>query len=291
MKSLILLRGRYVLSGIIFLGTNNIEQIKSFYTDKLGFILWHHKEDCIILRHGNLLLGFCKREKIDNEGLLSIFFPEKEIIDMYYLKLKDFSISKPEIDPKYGVYRFFIKDPEGRLIELMSFAEKSIQFLTGDELLLTRRSIREFENKEVPDEVLWKIFELCRWSPTSKNSQSYYLIVIKNKEVLEKLAALRGISSSPIGNAPMAVAICSNPNKSRRHVQDACIAAYHFLLACWIYGLGTCWIAAMDRDDVKEMLNIPKNHYIATITPVGYPKYIPEPPPRKPAEEFVKIFS
>ena len=88
----------------------------------------------------------------------------------------------------------------------------------------------------------------------------------------------------------MAVAICSDPDKSRRHIQDGVIAAYHFMLAAWFYGLGTCWIAAMDRDDVKDKLGIPKHHYVATITPLGYPEFIPEPPPRKPAKEFVKFF-
>jgi len=61
------------------------------------------------------------------------------------------------------------------------------------------------------------------------------------------------------------------------------------MLAAWSYGLGTCWIAAMDRDDVKEVLGIPKEHYIATITPLGYPEFVPRPPPRREAREMVKF--
>ena len=54
-------------------------------------------------------------------------------------------------------------------------------------------------------------------------------------------------------------------------------------------GLGTCWIADMDRDEIKDMLDIPREHYIATVTPLGYPleKDIPCPV-RKKTEEFIQ---
>ncbi|MBN1211520.1 MAG: nitroreductase family protein, partial [candidate division Zixibacteria bacterium] len=80
-----------------------------------------------------------------------------------------------------------------------------------------------------------------------------------------------------------------DPTISNRFIQDGCIAAYHFIMAAWFYGLGTCWIADMDRDEVKAKLNIPPEHYVATITPLGYPlspnKKAPE---RKAREEFIK---
>ena len=160
--------------------------------------------------------------------------------------------------------------------------------MTGRKLLLTRRSIRNFKKEEVPQKVLWKIFEICRFSPTSKNCQSYYYIVIKNKEIINFLANIREYSY-PLKNAPMAVAICVDTNKTKRVYEDGHIAAYHFMLAAWYYGIGTCWIAGMDRDDVKEKINIPKEHYIATITPIGYPEFIPQPPPRRKKEEMVKF--
>lgn len=162
--------------------------------------------------------------------------------------------------------------------------------ITGIDLLKTRRSIRYFDTKrEIEHKILWNIFELCRYAPTSKNSQSYYFVVIKDRKILDYLGSVRGEYSAPIARAPMAVAICSDPNLSRRYIQDGCIAAYHFMLAAWIYGLGTCWIAAMDRDDVKDAIGVVKDHYIATITPLGYPTEIPQVPERKRVEEFVNF--
>jgi nitroreductase len=161
--------------------------------------------------------------------------------------------------------------------------------MEAKELLLKRRSIRYFKNIEVPNEVLDEIFEICRFSPTSKNCQSYYFIVIKNRKILNFLGDLRGESSAPIKRAPMAIAVCVDTTKTKRPEADGHIAAYHFILACWIFGLGTCWIAGMNRNEVKDMLTVPEEHFIATIIPVGYPEFIPEPPPRRKKEEFLKF--
>ena len=87
----------------------------------------------------------------------------------------------------------------------------------------------------------------------------------------------------------MAVAICSDPALTKRYVQDGCIAAYHFILSAWFHGLGTCWIAAMDADAVKDRLGIPRDQYVATVTPVGYPEQTPvKTPERKPVSWFLR---
>jgi nitroreductase len=158
---------------------------------------------------------------------------------------------------------------------------------TAQELLSTRRSIRSFTDEPVTNDILWKIVESCRYCPTSRNSQAYTLHVIRDRKTLDWLAARRIPNSGPIGRAGTAVAVVSDPSGSRRHIQDGCIAAYHFCLAAWLYGLGTCWIAAMDREDVKIELGIPQDHYIATITPLGYPAEMPRTPGRRPKEAMV----
>ena len=276
------------MSGIMFLKTRDLEKTISFYTKRLGFQIWLKQRDCTILRNGNLLLGFCQGDEPEKEGIITIFYRDKTKVDEMYEELRDTATTEPKINEKYQIYHFFAKDPEGRTIEIQTFLHDTEPYLMGDELLVTRRSIRQFEDREVPEETLWKIFEICRYSPTSKNSQSYYFIVIKNKEILQWLGNYR-LGSAPIGRAPMAVAIVSAPDKTLRPEHDAVIAAYHFILAAWSYGLGTCWIAAMNQDDIKERLGIPKHHYIATITPLGYPKIVPRPPKRRQAREFVKF--
>jgi nitroreductase len=268
------------MSGIVFFKTKMLDELKNFYTNFVGCEMWLEQADCALFRHGNFILGLCQREELDTAGVITFFYETRKAVDRMYEKFQETAVSEPSYSEKYQIYQFFARDPEGRMLEFQYFDHPVDSHFMGDELLLTRRSIRKYEPTDVPQDILDRLFELCRFAPTSMNTQSYYFRVIKNQELLEKLAAIRGKSSRPIGNAPMAVAICSDPGLSKRHIQDGCIAAYHFLLAAWNYGLGTCWIAAMDREEVKNILQIPQDHYVATVTPLGFPqerdKAVPE---------------
>lgn len=277
------------MSGIVFMRTGAIDEIRDFYTGILGCEMWLDQEDCIILRHGNLLIGFCERDSADDRGMITLFYDRKEEVDLIYSEIKGIAVSSPRMNEQYRIYQFFAKDPEGRDLEFQYFDHHIAEFRMGGDLLCTRRSIRKFRDDEVPEGTISRILELCRFAPTSMNTQSYYFRFIKDRDTIEKLSRVRGDSSSPIRNAPLAVAVCSDPALSKRHIQDGCIAAYHFVLACWFHGLGTCWIAAMDRSEVKDLLGIPEEHYIATVTPIGFPvsghKQAPE---RKDSTWFVR---
>jgi nitroreductase len=277
------------MSGMLFLGTRMLEELKDFYVSKVGMKVWLEQADCIVLKHGNILLGFCQRDNADTSGILTFLYEEKHEVEDMFAKLENISTTKPKENEKYRIYHFFASDPEGRRIEFQSFLHPVEPYMAGDDMLVRRRSIRHFKAEDIPDETLWKMFELCRYSPTSVNTESYYFIVIKDRKKLEFLASLRKSSSAPIARAPLAIAVITDPGKSKRHIQDGCIAAYHLILAAKTHGLGTCWIAAMDRDDVKEKLDIPADHYVATITPLGYPSEEPNLSDRRNAKEFVRF--
>jgi nitroreductase len=202
-------------------------------------------------------------------------------------RFKNQATSEPAHNDKYGIYNFFIKDPESRTVEFQAFSARVSGHETIAQGLRSRRSIRHFEETPVPRELLFKLLDISRYAPSSKNSESFYFMVIESKRKLDFLGGVRGTNSSPIARAPMAIAICSDPTKSRRSDQDACIAALQFMLAAWHYGLGTCWIGAMATEKVKMKLQIPPDHYIATITPLGYPAKIPVTPARREIENVV----
>jgi len=61
---------------------------------------------------------------------------------------------------------------------------------------------------------------------------------------------------------------------------------YHFNLAAWPSGLGTCWIVDIDRPVVKEKLGILIEHYVATVTPPVGPAEIPETPKENQLKSF-----
>ncbi len=262
------------MSGIIFLKTEKLDEIKNFYRTRLQCDLWLNQNTCVVLQHGNLLLGFCAAENAETSGCITFFFPTSADVDRMYIAMKDTADGSPRNNDQFQIYQFFARDPEARLLEFQCFQHPVNRHMTASELLMRRRSVRDFLPIPVSDEILEQILEICRYAPTSMNSQSYYFKFISDPAVLAWLAGVRGMPSAPLGRAPMAVAICADPEKTKRPDQDAVIAAYHFLLAARHFGLGTCWVAAMNRDDVKERLEIPPHFYLSTITPLGWPKSI-----------------
>ncbi len=276
------------MTGMNFFRSKDLETTKEFYMEELEMDLWLDQDKCKIVKDGNLLIGFCEGETIDEGGTITFFYRTKEEVDEMYEKFEDRAKGEPSENDFFQVYQFFAEDPEGRTLEFQTFLHKLEPYMEGIELLENRRSVREFKDEEVSEERLQKIFETCRFAPTSRNAQAYYFMPIRDREIVEFMSERRGRNSAPIREAPMAIAICCDSEETGRPKQDGDIAAYHFMLTAWSHGLGTCWIAAMDREDVKEKLGIPQDHYVATVTPLGYLKEVPETPSRKEAEEFVK---
>ncbi len=277
------------MSGLIFLPTSDLRATINFYQSKLGMDLWLDQGDCAVMQHGNLLLGFCERSDSLFEGIITLFYETKEEVDAAYQILEDLAEGSPKENEAYRIYHFFAQDPEGRRLEFQTFLHDLKPYLSGRDLLATRRSIRKFKGESVAEELLWQVIELCRWAPSSRNSQGVTYTMIREREALNFLADLRGSSSAPIAAGPMAVAISADPEITGRPEQDACIAAYHLTLAARLYGLGTCWIADLNRDEVKERLGLPVEHYLATVTPLGYPAERPMAQTRKPAESYIRL--
>ncbi len=109
------------MSGIVFLGTKKLETIQNFYLSKVGAKVWLDQGDCIILSHGNMLLGFCKRKKKDTCGIITFFYRSKEEVDHMYENTKEYALGEPKVNEKYQIYHFFAEDPEGRTIEFQHF--------------------------------------------------------------------------------------------------------------------------------------------------------------------------
>jgi nitroreductase len=138
------------------------------------------------------------------------------------------------------------------------------------EAITKRRSIRRFKSREVEQWKLDSALDAARWAPSSKNSQPWEFIVIKDRNTLEKIAA-ESTYGKHIAQAPLAVAFVTDPSKSNRHEVDGALATQNFTLAAWALGLGTCWTGTMNREKVKEIMDIPAEKNLLTVLPLGYP--------------------
>ncbi|HHV97116.1 MAG TPA: nitroreductase [Clostridiaceae bacterium] len=155
-----------------------------------------------------------------------------------------------------------------------------------------RRSIRSYRPQEVEEEKLLKVLEAARLAPSANNRQDWKFIVVRDKELREKMisacAGQRFVGEAPViivacGTEPTGIMRCGQ----YRYTVDLSIAVAYITLAAYEQGLGTCWIGAFDENAVKELLNIPEKVRVVAITPLGYPAIIPGPRPRKPLNEVV----
>ncbi len=138
------------------------------------------------------------------------------------------------------------------------------------ECIRKRRDIRSFIEKEVPGDVIRKIIEAGRLAPSAMNLQPWHFIVIKDKQTIRYLGPLC-TSGRFIVDASFAVVVVTDPS-NKWHEIDGARAVQNMALAGWNEGVGCCWIGAIDRDRVKELLGIPKTLHVLTILPFGYPE-------------------
>ncbi|MFX1280587.1 MAG: nitroreductase family protein [Promethearchaeota archaeon] len=159
-------------------------------------------------------------------------------------------------------------------------------------LLKGRRSIRSYKSKPIDDEILTKILEATRWCMSARNRQPWTFYVIRNKDLIKTIA--KECTTGPFASeAPVLIAIVGDKDFSPNwYLHDTCFVSLQLALAAWSYGIGTCWIGRINRDNVKELLNLKESDDLLTILPLGYPKgEIPEPRPRKSLEEIAKYIN
>jgi hypothetical protein len=108
-------------SGIVFFGTEKLNDLKDFYIGELGCQLWLDQGTCLIFRYDNLLLGFCQGKQKDSGGIITFFYEEKADVDLAYKKFRSIASGPPKENRRYRIYHFFAKDPEGRVLEFQHF--------------------------------------------------------------------------------------------------------------------------------------------------------------------------
>lgn len=156
--------------------------------------------------------------------------------------------------------------------------------------LKTRRSIRIFEDKDVPEEIVDDILDCARKAPSGHNSQAWKFVVVRNKDNKDQLAKAQKWSSF-IADAPICIVVCCTESEHRpsNYLSAAC-AAQNILLSAHAHGLGGCWCYVKDFDDlsiesrVRDILIIPKNIEVLCMIPIGYPD-------EKPGERVLKDLS
>lgn len=103
-----------------------MEELTDYYVNRLGCALWLDQGGCRLFRYGNLVVGFCRGDKADTEGLVTFVYPRREQVDSMHRILAESAQAPPKDNPDYRIYHFYAKDPEGRNVEFQYFWDDGI---------------------------------------------------------------------------------------------------------------------------------------------------------------------
>ena len=147
------------------------------------------------------------------------------------------------------------------------------------ELILSRESVRNYDpSKSVAKEILLKILEAGRLSPSAANRQPWKFIVISSEDMLQKIR--KCYEREWFQNAPHILVVVGNENEAWVRSSDGycsietdlAIAMTHILLAAENEGVAACWISHFNLNLLRRVLNLQENEKVYSITPLGYTK-------------------
>lgn len=164
-------------------------------------------------------------------------------------------------------------------------------------IIKERRSIRDFQDKDIPDDIIKKLIDAIIWAPSAGNLQSRKFYFVREEKIKKALAAA-ALNQSFIAEAPLVVIGCADSRVVNRYgergsnlyaIQDVTCSIMNMMLVAFENGLGTVWVGAFREGDVFELLDMPHNLRPVAIVPVGYPSRTPSAPPRVSIKEAIEF--
>ena len=149
------------------------------------------------------------------------------------------------------------------------------------EAIHTRRSIREYQNKAVPEELVTEMLKAAMAAPSARNQQSWEFVVITEQEIREKIPAVCPFAQMVVA-APLAILVCGNLEVETAPgywVIDCSAAIQNMLLAAHALGLGAVWTGVYPREErvkgLAELFDLPEYIVPHSLVVLGYPVQIP----------------
>jgi nitroreductase len=174
--------------------------------------------------------------------------------------------------------------------------------------LMTRRSVRKFQDKQIPDEILNKIITVGRYAPSALGLQPWGFVVVQNQDVLNRISKycipimIKGMEHAKGGmseaflsmiksegysiyyHAPTVIMVCGSIGNRFKEI-DCALCAENMMLAAHALGIGSCWIGstdiAFDNKEIMAEFEISEGYEPVGTIIFGYPADVPETPEKK----------
>ncbi|HOK79580.1 MAG TPA: nitroreductase family protein [bacterium] len=154
-------------------------------------------------------------------------------------------------------------------------------------VIKSRRSVRNFIQKEIPENIVKDIVDCGRLAPTARNLQPWTFVVIRKKETLAELADITDYGKFLADASCCILVFCQD---TKYYLEDGCAATENILIAAQAHGIGGCWIAGDKKpyaSRIAKMVKAPDGVKLVSIIAMGYPAEIPNPP-KKSLEDVIK---
>jgi nitroreductase len=135
--------------------------------------------------------------------------------------------------------------------------------------VVSKREVREYTDRPVPEDVLTKILQAGRASGSSKNTQPWRFLVLKDRQHRHDLANMV-MAPRNLDRCAVAIAVVLLNERQRF---DAGRVAQNMMVAAWALGVGSCpnSVRPDEHDRMRKDLGVPQDSAIATIITLGYP--------------------
>ena len=150
------------------------------------------------------------------------------------------------------------------------------------DLIVSRRTIREFKDTPVKRELLERFVNAGRLAPQAANRQPLEFIIIDDEKVcaamfpLIKLAGYLEWSPDILAMPRAYIAVLVN-KKLQKPVwipYDVALASENISLAAWEEGVGSCLVGAFNKGKVAELLGVPEDDFdLPLLVALGYPAH------------------
>ncbi len=165
------------------------------------------------------------------------------------------------------------------------------------EIAISRRSIRRFKNLPVPREILERCVNAARLAPSAANLQPLEYLVVDDEKLLPQVfstlkwaAYIQPEGDPPEGERPRTYIVILKHKDIGvdSSVYDVGTAVENIILVALEEGIGSCPLAGVDRERLREILSIPQKYEIPLVLALGYPAESPVAEPFQGSVEYWK---
>lgn len=139
------------------------------------------------------------------------------------------------------------------------------------ETIRIKRAVRKFTHEPLPEDAVLAILNAGRRAQSSKNTQPWQFIAIRDKTQLDYLSEC-GNWAGHLAKAALGIAILTpDPGARFQTMFDAGQAAAYMQLAAWELGIGSCLASIYDQEKARGVLHYPADMFLHIAISFGYP--------------------